>query len=487
MNFSLTKPPHVSFVQLSLACLLLLGSVSCAPPSTLLQGGAQKGPFVLGSDVRLSALDTNLQPTGLVFVTQTLNDLGEFTIQVASGQLYEAAATGFYYNEVSGSLSQGALTLRGFVSADGDNQTAFINILTHLTHDRVRALIREGLDAQLASVQAEDELFIQLALSPDTAGATALATGLSILGGDSNENAYLLAVSAVLAQAGFIADPASPDAELQAILNRISTDLADDGLLAEPVKQLILDALLQLDIDDVERKLNARLQVTGSVALAPDMRRVVDQDRDGIRNIDDNCPRASNVDQADVDGDGTGDVCDICPTTVCEADCIPAQNGALDTCVSFCGDGDVCPGDSICNPIYSWPGMANVPPQDGDPLLFSVCIRECDILSPDCDGTDRCNSYINNKAYCLTTPGGLQAQGQCEPCNDETTGASLCATGLICGTIGEGVTQNAGCSGDCQTMCLPTCAGGDTECCTDSGCFFSGDIPDVGYPLRCSN
>jgi hypothetical protein len=35
-----------------------------------------------------------------------------------------------------------------------------------------------------------------------------------------------------------------------------------------------------------------------------------DHDRDGILDIDDNCTRVKNPDQADADGDGTGDVCE---------------------------------------------------------------------------------------------------------------------------------------------------------------------------------
>lgn len=37
-----------------------------------------------------------------------------------------------------------------------------------------------------------------------------------------------------------------------------------------------------------------------------------DNDCDGLANRDDNCPDVVNPDQSDADGDGIGDVCDIC-------------------------------------------------------------------------------------------------------------------------------------------------------------------------------
>lgn len=41
--------------------------------------------------------------------------------------------------------------------------------------------------------------------------------------------------------------------------------------------------------------------------------RIKDRDKDGIADIDDNCPSVSNTDQKDSDSDGIGDVCDPTP------------------------------------------------------------------------------------------------------------------------------------------------------------------------------
>ena len=46
----------------------------------MLDGGVQKGPFVLGTSVSVSLLDAVGNPTGDVFNTMTDNDLGEFSV-----------------------------------------------------------------------------------------------------------------------------------------------------------------------------------------------------------------------------------------------------------------------------------------------------------------------------------------------------------------------------------------------------------------------
>jgi len=39
---------------------------------------------------------------------------------------------------------------------------------------------------------------------------------------------------------------------------------------------------------------------------------IIDADQDGIMDGDDNCPEVYNVGQEDIDGDGAGDLCDLC-------------------------------------------------------------------------------------------------------------------------------------------------------------------------------
>jgi hypothetical protein len=52
-----------------------------------------------------------------------------------------------------------------------------------------------------------------------------------------------------------------------------------------------------------------------------------DHDCDGTDNAFDTCPEAYNPDQGDVDGDGAGDLCDVCPSDATDA-CDPAGSAA---------------------------------------------------------------------------------------------------------------------------------------------------------------
>ena len=60
---------------------------------------------------------------------------------------------------------------------------------------------------------------------------------------------------------------------------------------------------------------------------------VVDSDNDGVADEDDNCPGVANPNQEDFDGDGFGDVCDVCMND-------PANDADGD---GVCGEVDNCP------------------------------------------------------------------------------------------------------------------------------------------------
>lgn len=276
-----------------------------------LNGAVQKGPFVVGSTIQISQLNASGNPTGAVFSTQTRDDLGQFSVDFNASGPVSLEGTGFYYNEVTGALSTGNLTLRAMYDVQQAGlQDAYINIITHLTFNRVKKLMQEGTSFDQARTQAEDELFTALGIA--AAGFTSNVSGIdmNILGGDSDDNAYLLAVSSVMAETARMKSPDAVDAALQELLNQVSLDLETTGTI-DSARRTALDAgRAALDTGAVEQALGIRLADLGSAAAVPDLDRVLDQDDDGERNIDDNCPKASNADQLDGDGDDIGDACD---------------------------------------------------------------------------------------------------------------------------------------------------------------------------------
>lgn len=115
-----------------------------------------------------------------------------------------------------------------------------------------------------------------------------------------------------------------------------------------------------------------------------------DADEDGFQDNADNCPVVVNPDQTDSDGDGIGDVCDICPNDENNINTIPPDSdldGIGDSCDvcpndvhndrdgdGFCGDVDPCPNDyyndsdsdGVCGDVDNCPGDSNADQTDTD-------------------------------------------------------------------------------------------------------------------------
>jgi thrombospondin type 3 repeat protein len=141
-----------------------------------------------------------------------------------------------------------------------------------------------------------------------------------------------------------------------------------------------------------------------------------DDDHDGRCDIDDNCPLARNTCQADLDGDGEGDACDLCPED-------PTPTGDID------GDGigDACDqdidGDGCLN-------GADDHPQEGQlPLLTTVYVG--------CPNQTE-TSYVSDAAD--TDRDGVL---NCEDPDDD--GDGLCdAPGPGCEVVGDACPEVAG-------------------------------------------
>ncbi len=304
------------------------------------QGGAEKGPFILGSSVVVSLLDGSGNPTGDQFNTQIASDAGGFELTVPSASRAALEADGYYFNEVSGELSASSLTLRAQAELMA-GVSVYVNVLTHLTNLRVVALVAQGATFDVALAQAEEELRAAMAIGPTGFNPGSQANGSSLLQGDNDASAYLLAVGAVWTQAAVMeAGAGGPvEATLQDLLNTASSAFAANGSLPTATTELLRAAEAALDGDAVNANLAERLVEVGAMTAAPNIHRVLDPDGDDRPNLSDNCRYAPNPGQEDADGDGTGDACEC-------------GNGNTDP-GEQCDDGNLLDGDGCqadCTP-----------------------------------------------------------------------------------------------------------------------------------------
>lgn len=154
----------------------------------------------------------------------------------------------------------------------------------------------------------------------------------------------------------------------------------------------------------------------GGVPLSPE-----DQDGDGVPDDEDNCVSVANPDQADSDGDGTGDACDTdgdndgSPN---EADNCPDVPNPDQLDLDGDGIGDACDedldGDGVPNANDNCPETANPQQRDQDEDgLGDVCDSDRDGDGID-DADDNCPTVANPEQA------DSDGDGQGDACEDVT-------------------------------------------------------------------
>ena len=214
------------------------GSTLARP--VLIEGAVQKGPFIVGSTVLINRLDSRGRSTPSTLLAEIDDSIGSFSFETADTGPVQIVATGYYFSELTGQISDGQLTLKALYEVGTDaRQVAHVNILTHLINDRVLELIADGEPTlREAIAQAEDELVAALADALVIADLNEFSElSLYDLASTQNNtlgNAYLLALSTGFykyAKTKAQTFGTATDAELTLVLNRISDDLEDDGRL----------------------------------------------------------------------------------------------------------------------------------------------------------------------------------------------------------------------------------------------------------------
>ncbi len=329
-----------------------------------LHGVAQKGPFVLGASISVSPLTDTGQPLGQQFEVPTSNNAGDFSVDGVPLGPVALLANGYHYDEIRGGPSMAPLTLRALHRVSDDATTVNIHVLSHLSEQRARMLIAEQVTVEDALALAEAEVVAALEIGKPGFALAGSAAEASVLGPDTDDNAYLFAVSAVVMQAATTADPEAADAAVQTLLNQLAADLAGDGTLDDAgLKGKLTAAETALAAKSVRAALAEYMASLGLPGAPPDFARILDQDHDGLANSDDNCPFVVNLDQANADGDDRGDACDTCPDSGVDMD----GDGYDDGC-------DNCP--AVANPE---------PPQEAMPQFGQLSDTDQDGLGNACD------------------------------------------------------------------------------------------------------
>jgi N-acetylneuraminic acid mutarotase len=273
-----------------------------------INGAVEKGPFIVGSTVTINILTEEGQNTDSTIVTNTIDDLGNFRFSVEENELFQTTASGYYRNEVTGELSSGVLTLRSiYKSTSANEQYAYVNLLTHLVSNRVVQLINNGsISYEQAITQAESEFLSTFEQVISTPGDTNF-TSFSIFENEvSSGSAYLLAISTIIYQYAIDLSKengSSPDAELAQLINQIEEDFAEDGILDDDVKIARLrDTHTRINPAEVIRNVQSWVGNSDDYEI-PDLNQYLDSDLDGFVNAND----------LDDDNDGINDIDDSSP------------------------------------------------------------------------------------------------------------------------------------------------------------------------------
>lgn len=266
-----------------LSVLLCLVSQACSdeengqqysPATYTVSGKVEKGPFISGSTITMQPMDANMHALGTVFTSTITNHLGNFTFgsQEFETPFAQLTATGYFFNEVNGELSQGMLTLKAAVNL-ADKSTVNVNILTHLKYQRILNLVAQKKSFDEANKQAQKELLAAFGLQRyvDTD-----VSQYSIVSG-TDEAGALIAISSLL-----LGD--RTEAELTQYLAELSEEFGNNGKFSEPTMEQIREDRKELSyqLGRIAENVVYRYEELDMEVSVKDLSYYFDWDDDGI-------------------------------------------------------------------------------------------------------------------------------------------------------------------------------------------------------------
>ena len=251
---------HNSIMKKLILILILISLAGCrsggsSSNTDSMTGSAQKGPLIFGSNIWVSVLDINLNPTGVTYMAQTTDDLGNFSISSnLDGNLVEVVADGYFLDEISGGLSSGKLTLRAIADLDVDNSPT-VNILTTIQAPRIKELMKTT-SYSVALSQSQTEILNMFGITSSTVVNLNGLFNMQI-NGSGDPDSVLLATSAVIMQMATTeanSNSTSKVAELSYFVSQMGRDLAADGDLDDKEEKLLQKIAKILQLSSAHRK-----------------------------------------------------------------------------------------------------------------------------------------------------------------------------------------------------------------------------------------
>ena len=234
--------------------------VQAYPWASAIAGVAQQGPFVNGSAISLTEVDSTLAKTDKTHSSEIANSQGEYAIGGIEHHYPWALleAKGYYFNLVSGSTSDSELNLVGYTDlATATN--ANVNVLTHLEHRRVKHLVNSGLSFAEAKQQALREVLAIFEIEEEVS----MPAEQFDITQNNPEGANLLAISAMLQ--GYESTSA-----LQELLTNISEDLETDGVLDGNLGSSLINNSFYLDLETIRQSITNKYQELGNTVAISD-------------------------------------------------------------------------------------------------------------------------------------------------------------------------------------------------------------------------
>lgn len=273
-----------SYLISGLSTTLCLFALSCSdkenpvdnkdnPQTYKISGKVEKGPFVSGSTITIQPLNEKMKVLGEYYNTTIQDNIGNFNLGSKQFQApyAELTANGYFFNEITGDLSTGTLSLRALVDLS-DETTVNVNILTHLKYQRIKSLVASGKSFKEANGQAQKELFTAFGLQKY---AETDASRFSITAG-TDESAVLIAISSLL-----LVDRS--EAELTEYLAKLCKEFGQNGTFTEESKAQIKEDRENLYglLSTIEDNIIYRYKESGLTVEVKEIARFLDWNDDG--------------------------------------------------------------------------------------------------------------------------------------------------------------------------------------------------------------